>query len=248
MAIFGKPGASYLHPGRLDIFVRSREATLVHLWLADGVPGALDLGGRVDRFAEPVAVHREPQGSTCSRSGEWHAPVLLPRSETLESGMASVAAIAWTDDHGFVRQDVYGRLGDGTLRHWGYGYFAGPDPTRWWGPDPIRPERLPFEAAVAARGPDIIFRDEDGRLHQWIWQHRERRWDGFSPLTTGWHADPVIVERTGGPPGIDLVAQVEADKVRGARSSAPCILPLYLTSCCLSDRAVVLDRTGSWIG
>ena len=62
MAIFGKPGASYLQPGRLDIFVRSREATLVHLWLADGVPGALDLGGWVDRFAEPVAVHREPQG------------------------------------------------------------------------------------------------------------------------------------------------------------------------------------------
>ncbi|MGW5136782.1 hypothetical protein [Streptomyces sp. NPDC004135] len=316
MTIFGKPGASYLQPGRLDIFVRSREATLVHLWLADGVLGTLDLGGRVDRFAEPVAVHREPQGldvfavgdlkllhwywdttlgrmvgpeelpgyiatrpvpvadgdylyvfaadvgdrlrvwesrldgpwthsirtdvgaaalvavrrqpgiyDTYSTSngivhqvvgGEWHAPVLLPRSETLESGVASVAAIAWTDEHGFVRQDVYGQLGDGTLRHWGYGYFASPDPTRWWGPDPISPERLPFEAAVAARGPDIIFRDEDGRLHHWIWQHQERRWDDVSPLTTGWHADPVIVERTGGPPGIDLVAQVEADKVRVA--------------------------------
>lgn len=315
MAIFGKPGASYLQPGRLDIFVRSREATLVHLWLADGEPGALDLGGRVDRFAEPVAVHRDPQGldvfavgglkllhwrwdaargrmigpeqlpgyiatrpvpvadgdylyvfaadlgdrlrywrcspgglwshdtltdvgaadlvavhrrpgiiDTYSASygivhqvfgGEWHGPVLLPRSDT-ESGVALVAAIAWTDDHGFVRQDVYGRLGDGTLRHWGYGYFASPDPTDWWGPDPVSSERLPFEAAVAARGPDIVFRDEDGRLHHWIWQHGERRWDDFSPLTTGWHADPVIVERTGRPPGIDVVAQVEADKVRVA--------------------------------
>ena len=300
MAIFGKPGASYLQPGRLDIFVRSREATLVHLWLADGEPGALDLGGRVDRFAEPVAVHRDPQGldvfavgglkllhwrwdaargrmigpeqlpgyiatrpvpvadgdylyvfaadlgdrlrywrcspgglwshdtltdvgaadlvavhrrpgiiDTYSASygivhqvfgGEWHGPVLLPRSDT-ESGVALVAAIAWTDDHGFVRQDVYGRLGDGTLRHWGYGYFASPDPTDWWGPDPVSSERLPFEAAVAARGPDIVFRDEDGRLHHWIWQHGERRWDDFSPLTTGWHADPVIVERTGASAG-----------------------------------------------
>lgn len=316
MAIFGKPGASYLRPGRLDVFVRSREATLVHLWLADGVPGALDLGGRVDQFAEPVAVHREPQGldvfavgglkllhwrwdaargrmigpeelpgyiatkpvpvaegdwlyvfaadvgdrlrywsrspgglwshdkltdvgaaglvavhrqpgiiDTYSASngivhqvfgGIWQAPVLLPHSDTLEPGIAAVEAIAWTDDHGAVRQDVYGLLGDGTLRHWGYGYFAGPDPTRWWGPDPVRPERLPFGVAVAARGPDIVFRDEDGRLHHWIWQHGERRWDDFSPLTTGWQADPVIVERMGGSPGMDVVAQVKADTVRVA--------------------------------
>lgn len=49
MAIFGKPGASYLQPGRLDIFVRSREATPVHLGLADGVhPGAPVEGGGSD--------------------------------------------------------------------------------------------------------------------------------------------------------------------------------------------------------
>jgi hypothetical protein len=66
MAIFGKPGAGYLQPGRLDIFVRSREATLVHLWLADGVPGAPDLGGRVDRFAEPFTGNR--RASTYSQS------------------------------------------------------------------------------------------------------------------------------------------------------------------------------------
>jgi hypothetical protein len=36
VAIFGKPGASYLQPSRLDIFVRSREAMLVHLWLVGG--------------------------------------------------------------------------------------------------------------------------------------------------------------------------------------------------------------------
>jgi hypothetical protein len=63
MAVFGRPGGSRLQPGRLDVLVRSREDTLVHLWLADGVPGTLDLGGRVDRFAEPVAVRREPEGN-----------------------------------------------------------------------------------------------------------------------------------------------------------------------------------------
>lgn len=318
MAIFGKPGASYLHPGRLDIFVRSREGTLVHLWLADGVPGALDLGGWVDRFAEPVAVHREPQGldvfavgglkllhwrwdaargrmigpeelpgylatrpvavadgdalyvfaadlggrlriwesrqggpwthttradiddtvglvavrrepgtidiyttefgieHRALENGQWQAPVRLPRSETLEPGIVSVAAIAWPDEHNFVRQDVYSLLQDRTLRHWGFGFFASTDPTRWWGPDPTRPEQLPFEAAVAARGPDIFFRDAAGLLHHWIWQHREQRWDDFSPVTNDWTADPITVERGGDPAGVDVVAQVAADRVRVA--------------------------------
>ncbi|USQ85310.1 hypothetical protein NFX46_16900 [Streptomyces phaeoluteigriseus] len=317
MAIFGRPAASYVHPGRLDIFVRSREATLVHLWLADGVPGALDLGGWVDRFSEPVAVHRDPEGldvfavaglkllhwrwdaargrmigpeelpgylatrpvpvadgdslfvfaadlggrlriwesrqdgpwSYNTRTdvdtagliavrrqpgtidtyalpsgivhralvnGQWQEPVLLPQSDTLEPGVVSVAAIAWPDEHHVVRRDVYGRLGDGGLRHWGRGFFSSPHPTRWWGPDRTRPERPPFEAAVAARGPDIFFRDAEGLLHHWIWQHRDRRWDDFSPVTDGWTADPVTVERGGEPAGVDVVAQVTAGRVRVA--------------------------------
>jgi hypothetical protein len=67
---FGKPAVSWLHGQRLDIFVRSREGTLVHTWLQNGAHDAIDLGGSLDLFSEPVAVRREPQGlDVFARSG-----------------------------------------------------------------------------------------------------------------------------------------------------------------------------------
>jgi hypothetical protein len=61
MSIFGKPAVTWLHPLRLDMFVRSSEGTLVHTWLENGAHDATDLGGFIDLFTDPVAVRRDPQ-------------------------------------------------------------------------------------------------------------------------------------------------------------------------------------------
>lgn len=324
MPVFGKPAVSWLRASRLDIFVRSREGTLVHTWMDNGVHDALDLGGNLDPFSEPVAVRREPEGldvfavgglrllhwrwaadigrligpeelpgyitskpvavadgdklyvfasdhggrlrmwqsvgdnpwtvttndqiSTGSdwvavrksaghidlytssfgiehhllQQDQWKDPVRLPRSETLQPGIVSMAAIAPPDEHNVIRQDVYGRQGDGTLSHWGFGFFAGPDPTHWFGPDPTRQEPVAFDHSVVTLGVDsaeIFFRDAQGTLHQWTWDLPNRRYDDAGPVGDGCVADPVAVVRgfdntnPGAVPGIDVVAQTAADQI-----------------------------------
>ncbi len=324
MPTFGKPGVSWLHAERLDIFVRSREGTLVHTWLEKGAHDAIDLGGSLDLYSEPVAVRREPQDlhvfamgglrllhwrwaaelgrmvgpeelpgfitskpvpvadgdklyvfssdlggrlrvwesaqdkpwslttvdriSTGSNlvavrrgSGlidvytnpfgiehraligeEWQEPVRLPRSETLEPGIVSIAAIAPEDEHHFIRQDVYGRQANGTLLHWGFGFFPSSDPTRWFGPDPTRQEPIAFDPSVVTMGIDsaeIFFRDAQSVLHHWSWNFPTRTYDDVGPVGDGCVADPAAVVRgfeagSRGPfAGIDVVAQTGDDTV-----------------------------------
>lgn len=324
MPTFGKPAVSWLHAQRLDIFVRSREGTLVHTWLENGAHDAIDLGGSLDLFSEPVAVRREPQRlDVFAKSGlrllhwrwaadlgrmvgpeelpgfitskpvpaadgdklyvfshdlgqrlrvwesaqdnswslatiddistgsdfaavrrmpgtidvytshfgiehraligdKWREPVRLPRSETLERGIASIAAIAPEDEHHIIRQDVYGRQGNGTLSHWGLGFFASHDPTRWFGPDPTRQEAVAFDPTVVTLGMDsaeIFFRDDQDVLHHWSWNATTRKYDDAGPVGKGCVADPVAVVRgfdmgNAGPvAGIDVVAQTADDTI-----------------------------------
>jgi hypothetical protein len=178
MPEYGRAVATQRDPFHLDVFMRTPEATLLHIWGHDGDAdpndNAMDLGGRLD--SEPTAVKRHPAGmdvfalskvvefspdgpkilhwAWSASSGLWSGPEELP-------GFAAAAPAAVADDD---RLYVFARSVDGPIRwwlkvgdrHWEYKkvLFTG---ARVAVGDPIAMRRGPGKLDVyyCARHPDV---------------------------------------------------------------------------------------------
>ena len=132
MPEYGRAVATHRDADHLDVFMRSPDGTLIHIWGFEGVANpfdnAIDLGGDLD--SEPVAIRRSPKGMDV---------FALSMRKTVLHWSWDATTELWStpeDLPGFVVTDPRAVADDDTL----YVFAKSVDgPIRWW----IKPETVP---------------------------------------------------------------------------------------------------------
>ncbi|HET6735866.1 hypothetical protein [Mycobacterium sp.] len=155
----GRAVATHRDADHLDVFMRSPEGTLIHIWgyggVANAVDSAIDLGGDLD--SDPVAIRRWPKGmdvfalsmrktvlhwSWDVTTGLWRMPEDLP-------GLVVTEPRAVADDDTLY---VFAKSVDGPIRWW-MKTGAG----RWGARVPITsPNHIESDPVVVRRGTGVI--------------------------------------------------------------------------------------------
>jgi hypothetical protein len=208
------PVAISWRPGQVDVFATSVDGPLRHWqWPVGGarpVPVLAD-GGRGVR-GRPVPISHAPDrldvffwsdNEGQLEQWQWNGTTLAFVRFLGGRLISDPVAVSWAP----LRIDVYGRVDDGRMRHWGWdGFLTG----KWFGPEQSVAEILVANPAAATHGEhevDLFARTANATLQHWSWDGAARAWVGPVERATGLASDPIALSREEG--SVDVFARAE---------------------------------------